>query len=109
MTREEVEGAYERNTGLVIVETFRSDGISPDEVQAVLVANHGPFTWGRNAAKAVEHSAVLEFLARLELGILAVAPDVGRPADYLVDRHFLRKHGSGAYYGQAGRQAPAPK
>jgi len=100
MTREEVDGAYELNTGVVIVETFHEGGISPEEVSAVLVANHGPFTWGKNAAKAVEHSAVLEFLARLECMILAVAPDVPRPADYLIDRHFLRKHGSKAYYGQ---------
>jgi L-ribulose-5-phosphate 4-epimerase len=100
MTREEVDGPYELNTGVVIVETFVGGGISPDEVSAVLVANHGPFTWGRDAAKAVENSDVLEFLARLECTIRAVAPDVARPADYLIDRHFLRKHGSHAYYGQ---------
>ena len=100
MTREEVDGAYELNTGIVIVEAFRTGGISPDEVSAVLVANHGPFTWGPTAAKAVESSAVLEFLARMECTIRSMAPDVGRPADHLVDRHFLRKHGSKAYYGQ---------
>lgn len=100
MTREEVDGPYELNTGVVIVKTFVEGGISPDEVSAVLVANHGPFTWGKDAAKAVEHSAVLEFLARLECTIRSIAPDVARPADYLVDRHFLRKHGSDAYYGQ---------
>lgn len=100
MTREEVTGAYERNTGLVIVETFREAGISPEEVGAVLVASHGPFTWGADAAQAVERSRVLEFLARMEWAVRAMAPDPARPAPYLVDRHFLRKHGKDAYYGQ---------
>lgn len=100
MTREEVEGAYERNTGLVIVEAFREAGISPDEVGAVLVANHGPFTWGGDPRAAVERSKVLEFLARMEWAVRSMAPEALRPAPYLVDRHFLRKHGRTAYYGQ---------
>lgn len=101
LTREEVEDAYERNTGLVIVETFRSAGISPEEVGAVLVAHHGPFTWGRDAHAAVEASRTLELLARMEVRVLAIAPDAPRPAAYLVDKHFLRKHGKDAYYGQS--------
>ncbi len=100
MRREEVENAYERNTGLVVVETFRGKGIDPAEVPGVLVANHGPFTWGRDAAEAVDRSAILEFLARMECTVRTIAPDARRPARYLVDKHFLRKHGSGAYYGQ---------
>jgi len=100
MTREEVEGAYERNTGLVIVDAFRTGGISPEEIAAVLVANHGPFTWGADAHEAVERSGVLEFLARLDCTVRAVAPAAARPPAYLVDRHFLRKHGADAYYGQ---------
>ncbi|MBX6364104.1 MAG: L-ribulose-5-phosphate 4-epimerase AraD [Gemmatimonadetes bacterium] len=100
LTRAEVEADYERNTGLVIVETFRVGGIDPTEVSAVLVANHGPFTWGADALAAVEASRVLEFLARMECLLRALAPDAPRPADYLIDKHFLRKHGSNAYYGQ---------
>jgi L-ribulose-5-phosphate 4-epimerase len=100
MTREEVEGAYERNTGLVIVEAFRSSGISPEAVPAVLVANHGPFTWGADAEAAVEGSRVLELLARMECTVLSAAPEAPRPPGYLVDKHFLRKHGTDAYYGQ---------
>ncbi len=100
MTREEVEGAYERNTGLVIVEAFRSSGISPEAVPAVLVANHGPFTWGADAQAAVEGSRVLELLARMECTVLSIAADAPPPARFLVDKHFLRKHGADAYYGQ---------
>jgi len=100
MTRAEVEEDYERNTGLVIIEAFRGPGIPPEEVSAVLVANHGPFTWGWDAADAVERSVVLELPARMETTVRTVAPDAGRPAGYLVDKHFLRKHGKDAYYGQ---------
>jgi L-ribulose-5-phosphate 4-epimerase len=100
MTREEVEGEYERNTGLVIVETFRDGGLSPEAIGAVLVANHGPFTWGADARAAVEYSRVLELLARMEFMLRAVAPAAPAPAPWLVDKHFLRKHGAGAYYGQ---------
>ena len=100
MTREEVENDYERNTGRVIVDTFRSQNIDPAEMPAVLVANHGPFTWGRDAAAAIEHAQVLEFLARVEWRVRALAPDAPAPASYLVDKHYLRKHGPKAYYGQ---------
>jgi L-ribulose-5-phosphate 4-epimerase len=100
LTRAEVDGEYERNTGLVIVEAFTTAGISPAEVPAALIANHGPFTWGTSASDAVSRSIVLEQLARMEATVLAVAPDAPRPAAYLVDRHFLRKHGKDAYYGQ---------
>ena len=100
LTREEVEGDYEGNTGLVIVETFRDAGVAPDEVAAVLVANHGPFTWGRDARQAVENARVLEYLARMEIGVRLVAPDARRPDAFLVDKHYLRKHGRNAYYGQ---------
>ncbi len=101
MTREEVAAGYERNTGFVIVETFTQGKISPEEISAVLVANHGPFTWGRDAHEAVEHSTVLELLAQMECALRAMAPDAASPASYLVDKHFLRKHGRDAYYGQS--------
>ena len=100
MTQAEVEREYEKNTGHVIVEAFTSGGISPDEMSAVLVANHGPFTWGPDAFKAIEHAEVLEYLARLEWRVRALNPGAPRPDAFLVDKHHLRKHGPGAYYGQ---------
>lgn len=99
MRREEVEQDYERNTGLVIVETF-SESVSARDVQAVLVANHGPFAWGADAAKAVEHARVLEFLARLEWRVRTMAPDAVPPDRFLIEKHYDRKHGANAYYGQ---------
>jgi L-ribulose-5-phosphate 4-epimerase len=100
LSPEEISSSYEAHTGLVIVETFENGDLSPEEVSAVLVANHGPFTWGRNATEAVDRSRVLEYLARIECTLRRVAPDAERPAQALVDKHFLRKHGPGAYYGQ---------
>ena len=100
MTQAEVDADYERNTGLVIVETFTSRGISAEEMTAVLVANHGPFTWGADPFKAIEHAEVLEFVARVEWRVRALDPDAARPDVFLVDKHHLRKHGPSAYYGQ---------
>jgi L-ribulose-5-phosphate 4-epimerase len=100
MTRDEVERDYERNTGLVIVETFRKLDVDPARMQAVLVANHGPFVWGRDAAAAIEHAQVLEFLARVEWRVRTLDPDARPPESYLVDKHYSRKHGPKAYYGQ---------
>jgi len=100
LTREEVDGGYERHTGLVIVERFRDHSLSADEIPGALVANHGPFTWGADALHAVEHARLLEYLARLEAIRLGLAPHAPRPADFLVDKHYRRKHGSDAYYGQ---------
>ena len=100
MRLDEVERDYERNTGLVIVETFREGRVSPDDVSAVLVANHGPFAWGPDADKAIENARVLEYLARLEWRVRSMAPDAGPPDQFLVDKHYLRKHGPSAYYGQ---------
>ncbi len=100
MTRKEVEHEYERNTGRVIVELFQKHGIAASAIPAVLVANHGPFAWGLDALKAVEHARVVEYLARLEWRVRSLAPDAGRPDSFLIDKHYLRKHGSKAYYGQ---------
>jgi L-ribulose-5-phosphate 4-epimerase len=100
MPQADVERDYERNTGLLIVETFRSRGISPDEMQAVLVANHGPFTWGADAFAAIEHAEVLEYVARVEWRVRSLNPDAPRPDGFLIDKHHRRKHGPGAYYGQ---------
>jgi L-ribulose-5-phosphate 4-epimerase len=100
MTQDEVENDYERNTGLVIVETFQSAGLSPLEMPAVLVANHAPFAWGADAAHAIEHALMLELVARMEWRARAIAADAPRPDRFLVDKHYLRKHGPGKTYGQ---------
>ena len=99
LTPAEIEGDYELETGRVIVETFR--GQDPMERPAVLVASHGPFTWGKDAAEAVYHAAVLEEAAALAyLTDNMKNADTGRMQQELLDKHFLRKHGKNAYYGQ---------
>jgi L-ribulose-5-phosphate 4-epimerase len=100
LTEAEVERDYETNTGLVIAEAFRGLDLSPEEMTAVLVANHGPFTWGTDAFKAIEHAEVLEYVARMEWRVRALNPAAPRPAACLVNKHHHRKHGPGAYYGQ---------
>jgi L-ribulose-5-phosphate 4-epimerase len=100
MRRQEVETDYEKNTGLVIVEAFQGGGVSPQDVQAVLVANHGPFAWGRDVGMAVENARVLEYLARLEWRVRTLAPDAQEPDAFLIEKHYRRKHGPQAYYGQ---------
>jgi len=100
MTEAEVASDYERNTGLVIVETFRSLGLSPVEVPAALVANHGPFVWSDDPMHAVEVARVLEFIARVNLSARLLNPAEPAPERFLIDKHYLRKHGAQAYYGQ---------
>jgi L-ribulose-5-phosphate 4-epimerase len=98
MTEPEIAGDYEANTGRTIVERF--EGIAPLECPAVLVANHGPFAWGRTTEEAVHHASVLEQVARLASETLRLTADPWPIARALLDKHFLRKHGPGAYYGQ---------
>jgi L-ribulose-5-phosphate 4-epimerase len=98
MTDEEVGGPYEENTGKVIVRRFA--GLDPMQIPAVLVANHGPFTWGASPEKAVENAVVLEQVAKMAFGALQVNPLQQAIGQALLDRHYLRKHGKGAYYGQ---------
>jgi len=100
LTPAEVEGDYEVNTGRVIVETFVAHGTPAEEIPGVLVANHGPFTWGADASAAVAHARILEYLARLEYLRLGVAPDAPRPESALIEKHYHRKHGPRSYYGQ---------
>lgn len=100
LTAEEVEEAYEKNTGLVIIETFR--GKNPMHVPGVLCKNHGPFTWGKDAAEAVHNSVVLEEIAKMNLMTEQLNKNMVPAPDYLQDKHFLRKHGPNAYYGQDG-------
>jgi L-ribulose-5-phosphate 4-epimerase len=102
----EVEQDYELNTGGVIVETFTSQRLSPDDMPAVLVAHHGPFTWGVDAFKAIEHAEALEYVARLEWRVRALNPRAPRPDACLVDKHHRRKHGPSAYYGQRNTKEP---
>ena len=97
MTPEEIAGAYEAETGNVIVETFRDR--DPMEVPAVLVNSHGPFTWGKNAAKAVENSVILEEVAMMAWHTVHMNPGVTFQQE-LADKHYFRKHGANAYYGQ---------
>ncbi|HEY8483663.1 MAG TPA: L-ribulose-5-phosphate 4-epimerase [Longimicrobiales bacterium] len=100
MREEEIREAYEHNTGVVIVECFRQRGIDPLDVPGVLVAGHGPFTWGATPRKAVENAIALEATARMAVYTRLINPDA-RPIDpVLLDKHFLRKHGAAAYYGQ---------
>lgn len=98
MTAAEIESDYELNTGKVIVERFAS--LDPLQKPAVLVASHAPFVWGVSVAKAVENALVLEYVARLASETLRTNPSVGPMPAELLDKHFLRKHGPRAYYGQ---------
>lgn len=99
MTPAEIAGAYEEETGNVIVETFRDK--DPMQIPAVLVNSHGPFTWGKNAAKAVENAVILEEVAMMAWHTVHMNPSVTFQQE-LADRHYLRKHGANAYYGQGG-------
>ncbi|TVQ40173.1 MAG: L-ribulose-5-phosphate 4-epimerase AraD [Spirochaetaceae bacterium] len=99
----EITEAYERHTGRVIVECFESGGIDPDAVPGVIVAHHGPFAWGASIQKAVENAIVLEEVARMGYHTRSISPLADEAPQELVDKHYLRKHGAGAYYGQTGR------
>lgn len=101
MTPEEIAGEYEKNTGLVIIETFKDK--DPDAIPAVLVNSHGPFTWGKNAVDSVHHAVILEECAKMAIRAYALNPDLQPMQQELLDRHYLRKHGANAYYGQKNR------
>ncbi len=98
MTPEEIAGAYELETGNVIIETFA--GRQPDDIPAVLVHSHGPFTWGTDPHNAVHNAVVLEELAFMAFHTAALTPGIGAMQQELLDKHYLRKHGKNAYYGQ---------
>ena len=100
MTDEEINGAYEAETGKVILEAFRTAGKSPEQVPGVLVHSHGPFAWGATAAEAVHNAVVMEEVAFMDWHAMMLNPYHRDMQPALLDRHYLRKHGPGAYYGQ---------
>ena len=101
LTPEEIEEAYEKNTGITIIETFKERGIDPMHVPGVLCKNHGPFTWGKDAANAVYNAVVLEEISKMNLMTEILNPDGDNTTPQsMQDKHFMRKHGPNAYYGQ---------
>lgn len=98
MTEKEIKGEYEKETGTVIIETFK--GIDPLSVPAVLVKSHGPFAWGKDCFEAVHNAVVLEEVAFMNYHALSLNPEAGAMQRALLDKHYLRKHGKNAYYGQ---------
>ena len=100
LTAEEVEDDYELNTGKVIAEEFSRRGLDPKAVPGVICRSHGPFTWGKDAAQAVYHAVVLEEVAKMAMFTLTINPQAPEAPQYVQDKHYLRKHGPNAYYGQ---------
>lgn len=100
LTQQEIDEDYEKNTGTVIVETFQTQNIDPVHVPAVICHSHGPFTWGKDAAQAVYHAVVLEEVARMAILTRQVNPAAASAPQSVQDKHFMRKHGPNAYYGQ---------
>lgn len=101
LTKEEINGCYELNTGKVIVETFKNKGINPMQIPAVLVCKHGPFAWGENTIKSVENALVMEECAYMAYIAKVLTDNTVQPAPQeLLDKHYNRKHGKNAYYGQ---------
>ena len=100
MTTKEIEGAYELETGNVIIETFKIRNLDPAQIPAVLVNSHGPFTWGSDPHNAVHNAVVLEEVAFMAFHAMALTPDLPPMQQELLNKHYLRKHGANAYYGQ---------
>ncbi len=98
LSQQEVETAYEANTGQVIVERFAD--VDPLEMPAVLVAGHGPFAWGKNADDSVKNAVALEAVAKMAIGTMSIRPDAPVLESYVLQKHYQRKHGAHAYYGQ---------
>ena len=100
MADELIEGNYEHNTGIQILDCFKERNLDYNEVEMVLIGNHGPFAWGKNAAKAVYNTKVLETVAQMAYLTLQINPEAPRLKDSLIKKHYERKHGKNAYYGQ---------
>ena len=103
LTQAELDAGYERNTGHTIVECFRDRGIDPMAVPAVICHSHGPFTWGKDAVQAVYHAVVLEEVAKMAILTRQVNPNAAPAPQRIQDKHYTRKHGPNAYYGQRPR------
>ena len=101
LTVAEINGDYELETGKVIIERFRAGKIDPDDMPAVLVASHAPFVWGKTPQKALENAIALEYVARMQIVSWQLNLETKDVGQVLLDKHFKRKHGAGAYYGQA--------
>jgi L-ribulose-5-phosphate 4-epimerase len=99
LTKAEIEGEYEKETGTVIIETFKDK--NPDAIPAVLVYSHGPFTWGTDPMDAVHNAVVLEEVAFMNFHTMMLTPGIPSMQQELLDKHYLRKHGANAYYGQS--------
>ncbi|MCB0450899.1 MAG: L-ribulose-5-phosphate 4-epimerase [Confluentibacter sp.] len=95
-----IKGNYEHNTGIQIIECFQEKNLSHQEVEMVLIGNHGPFTWGKDAAKAVYNSKVLEVIAEMAYLTRQINPNAPRLKESLIQKHYERKHGKNSYYGQ---------
>ena len=100
LTADEVNSAYEKETGTVIIEEFANRGLDPVAVPGIVVRNHGPFTWGKSPDNAVYNAVVLEEVAFMAYHAMTLNPRIGRMQQDLLDKHYLRKHGAHAYYGQ---------
>lgn len=100
LTKEEIEGEYEKNTGLVIIETLTNNKISPSSMPGILCTNHGPFTWGKDANEAVHNAVVLEEVAKMACYSELINREITPAPQTIADKHYLRKHGANAYYGQ---------
>ncbi|MDC6386081.1 L-ribulose-5-phosphate 4-epimerase [Flagellimonas taeanensis] len=100
MADELIQGNYEHNTGIQILDCFKERGLDHNEVEMILIGNHGPFAWGKNAAKAVYNTKVLETVAQMAYLTLQINPDAPRLKESLIKKHYERKHGKNAYYGQ---------
>jgi L-ribulose-5-phosphate 4-epimerase len=104
LTPEEIDEDYERNTGKVIIEELTKRNINPMHVPGIICASHGPFTWGKDPAQAVYHAVVLEEVAKMAVYTRIIRPDAAPAPQHIQDKHFMRKHGPNAYYGQAGQE-----
>ena len=100
MSDDLIQGNYEHNTGIQIIDCFKNKGLSYKEVEMILIGNHGPFAWGKNAAKAVYNSKVLEVVAEMAYLTRQINPNAPRLKDSLIKKHYERKHGKNSYYGQ---------
>lgn len=100
LTKEEIENDYEKNTGLVIIETLKERNINPMDIPGIIIASHGPFAWGKDSRQAVYNAVVLEELSKMAYRTIQINPNIKSVEKYLLDKHYFRKHGKNAYYGQ---------